>query len=119
MCDSGGSGGDDGEGAGEATKGPAVKVDVVGVEVVGDVGRFSGPGAEGVELGLWLGHVAGEVREISEISEFGAGVSVNGVPALVDFHGDGDFFLCGDLDEGVVFGEGFDDGLGDEDVHAE
>ena len=111
-----GGGSGDGDGAGEALKGPAVEVDVVGVEVVGDVGGFSGPGTKAFELGLRLAHIADEVRGISELAEFFAGVGIDGIPALVNFHGDGNVFLVGDFDEGIVLGEGFDDGLGDEDV---
>ena len=76
-----------------------MKVDVVGVEVVGNVGRSAGPGAERVELGFGLGHVAGEVRRITEVTEFFPGIGVNGVPAFVDLHGNGDVLLAGDFDE--------------------
>ena len=67
-------------------------------------------------MGFWLAHVADEVRGVSELAEFLAGIGVDGVPALVNFHGDGDVFLPGDFEEGVVFGEGFNDGFGDENV---
>lgn len=95
-----------------------MEVDVVGVEVVGNVRGLPGPGAEGLKLGFRLAHVADEVRGVSELAEFLAGVGIDGVPAFVNLHGDGDVFFVGDFDEGVMLGEGLDDGFGDEDVKA-
>mmetsp|Transcript_35275 Transcript_35275/g.112207 ORF Transcript_35275/g.112207 Transcript_35275/m.112207 type:complete len:332 (-) Transcript_35275:139-1134(-) len=97
---------------------PDVEVHVVGVEVVGDVGGLAGPGLEGLELVLGLGHVAGEVGEGPEVLDPVAGVGVDRVEALVHL----------DLHEDVVLGrrghqlavvfQRLHGRLGDEHVHA-
>ena len=69
-------------------EGPLAEVHVVAVQVVGYVGGLAGPGFEGVELVLRLGHVAGHVLEGAEGEGAVAGVGVEGVEALVDFDAD-------------------------------
>lgn len=56
-----------------------VDVDVVRVEVVGDVRVPSGPGFEGRELRFGLRHVGVEVVEVAQLLCFGPGVGVCGV----------------------------------------
>ena len=51
-----------------------MEVDVMGVEIVADVAGDPGPDAEALELGFRLAHVAIEVRSLSELTEFFAGV---------------------------------------------
>lgn len=91
---------------------------MVGIEVVADVTGFAGPAAEGVELGLRLAHVGVEVAEMAEGGDAIAGIGVDGVPALVHFHGAEDALFFGGADEFVMVGEGLDEGFGNEDVTA-
>lgn len=114
----GGGGGDlDGDVAELLDHGVA-DVDVVAVEVVGDVRVLAGPRLEGLELVLGLGHVAVEVVEVAELLGAEAGVPVGGVEALVVLDEDVDALLVGALDELDVVLQQLDGGLGDEDVDA-
>jgi len=113
----GGRGGD-ADGTGAAFESPAMEVDVMGVEVVGNVGGLAGPGAKTFELGLGLAHVAGEVGGIAELAEPLSGVGVDGIPAFVNFGGDGDTVLVGDFDESIVFRESLHNGFGNEHMQA-
>ena len=88
-------------------------VDVVRVEVVGDVALRAGPGFERLELGAGLAHVAVEVVEGAEGRGAGAGVGVGGVEALVVFDVDEDVVLAGLVLEVLVLGEVLDGWLCD------
>jgi hypothetical protein len=58
-------------------------VNVVRVEVVGDVRVDTGPGLERLELELWLGHVRAVKVEVSELLGSRSGVVVSRVESLV------------------------------------
>ncbi len=113
----GGGGGDlDGEVA--VLDHGVANVDVVAVEVVGNVRLPAGPGLEGVELVLGLGHVAVPIVEVAQLLGLEAGVRVGRVEALVVLDEDVDALCLGPLDELLVVLEQLDGGLGDEDVDA-
>ena len=93
-------------------------VDVVRVQVVGDVAFRAGPGFERLELGFGLAHVAVEVVEVAEGLCSGAGVGVGGVEALVVFDVDEDVVLAGLVEEVLVMGEELDGWLCDQNMDA-
>lgn len=93
-------------------------VDVVAVEVVGDIGVNSGPGLESLELRLGLRHVRVEVVEVAELLGLEAGVGVSRVETLVVLDKDVDALLLGGLNESLVVLELLDSGLGEQDVDA-
>ena len=88
-------------------------VDVVRVQVVGDVALRAGPGLERLELGFGLAHVAGEVGEGAEGVCAASGVGVGGVEAFVVFDVDEDGVLAGMAEEVLVLGEELDGWLCD------
>ena len=93
-------------------------VDVVRVEVVGDVAVLPRPRFERLELGFGLAHVAVKVVEVAERFCSGAGVIVGGVEALVVFDVDEDVVGAGVAEELLVLGEMLDGWFGNEDVNA-
>lgn len=93
-------------------------INMMAVEVVGDITLLAGPGLEGLELELGLAHVGVEVVEVAEGFGLCAGIGVGGVEALMVLDEDEDVVFARGLDERDVFGEGLDGGLGDEDVDA-
>ncbi len=93
-------------------------VDVVAVEVVGNVRLAAGPRLEGVELVLGLRHVRVPVVEVAEVLGLEARVRVRRVEALVVLDEDVDALFLGALDELLVVLEELDGGLGDEHVDA-
>lgn len=93
-----------------------VDVDVVGVEVVGDVALLAGPGLEGLKLALGLAHVGVEVVEVAEVFGLGARVRVGGIEALVVLDVDEDAVLARLLEEGEVVLQQLCGGLRDHDV---
>ena len=70
-------------------------VDVVAVEVVGDIGLLACPGLEGVELVLGLRHVRVPVVKIAEVLGLEARIGVRGVEALVVLNEDVHALLLG------------------------
>lgn len=93
-------------------------VDVVAVEVVGDVRVGAGPGAERPQLVLGLGHVGVKVVEVAELPGAEAGVCVGRVEALVVLDEDVDALCARAPQQLLVVGQALDGRLGDEDVDA-
>jgi hypothetical protein len=63
-----------------------MEVDMMGVEVVRDIGRFSCPGLECVKLVLWLRHVTVEEGERAQMLDPIPSIGIDRVKALVKFH---------------------------------
>jgi hypothetical protein len=91
-------------------------VDVVRIQVVGDVAVAAGPGLEGLQLELRLAHVTVEVVEVAQAAGFGAGVRVRRVEALVVLDEDEDAVLARLLEEVQVVRQQLGGRLGDQDV---
>lgn len=88
----------------------------MGIQVVGNIALHARPGFEGLELRLWLRHVAVEVIEISQRLRFEACICVGWVVALVVLDVDeyAVFLCCGK--EGLMMLERLDCGFCDQDV---
>ncbi|KAH6611314.1 hypothetical protein Trco_001334 [Trichoderma cornu-damae] len=93
-------------------------VDVVAVEVVGNVRLLAGPRLERLQLRLGLRHVRIEVVPVAQRLRPEAGVGVGGVEALVVLDEDEDAPLAGPARELGVVLQQLDGGLGDQDVDA-
>src|SRR3989304_6357155 len=70
------------------THAPHVEVNMVGVEIVTDVARSTGPRAKRLQLVFGLAHVRREKAELAQLANSVAGIGVDRVPTLVDLHGD-------------------------------
>lgn len=88
-------------------------IDVVRVEVVGDIGVAARPGLERLQLALGLAHVAVEVVEVAHGAGLEAGVGIGRVEALVVLDEDEDTGFAGRLDQGEVVGQLLGGRLGD------
>eukprot|EP00128_Syssomonas_multiformis_P006124 Colp12_sorted_trinity150504_noHs@15348 len=76
----------DTHGPSNAVHSPAVDVNMVGVQVVGDVRGAACPVLERVQLSLRLGHKAVEVSKVSQCANARAGILINGIEPLVVFN---------------------------------
>lgn len=88
-------------------------IDVVRVEVVGDIGVAARPGLERLQLALGLAHVAVEVVEVSHGAGLEASVGVGRIEALVVLDEDEDAGFTGRFDQGEVVGQLLGGGFGD------
>ncbi len=83
---------------GKTARSPAMKVDVMRVQVVADVARLASPLLEGDELLLGLTHVRVEVAELAQLLlDALFGIGVHGIIALVHFNGAQYVVLDGEL----------------------
>ena len=96
-----------------------MKVDVVRVEVVGDVGGAPGPRAKGLELVLGLRHVRVHVSKATHLADAVARVDVDRIKALVDLHHAQHPGLLRRLLQREVVSKGLHRGFGHKDVEPE
>lgn len=95
-----------------------VDVDVVGVEVVGDVAIFASPCLECLKLALRLAHVGVKVVEVTELLGPESCVGIGGVVALVMLDVYKDIVLLSLFEELLVVLEQLDGWFCDKNVNA-
>mmetsp|Transcript_13222 Transcript_13222/g.23649 ORF Transcript_13222/g.23649 Transcript_13222/m.23649 type:complete len:317 (-) Transcript_13222:59-1009(-) len=98
---------------------PFRKINVMRVQIIGNIRRLARPSLEGFQLVLRLRHVSVHVLKVAKLRPGAiACIGVKGIPSLVHFHGDQYILLLGGLDEVYVMFESLDDGFGYHDVHS-
>ena len=112
--------GRDPHGFGNPVQGPFGPIDVMGIEIIGNIGRFSRPGLEGFELMFGLGHVGREVLKVAHggAARAIAGIGIEGIQSFVDFDGHQDVVLGGRGTQGLVLCERLHNGFGHHDVQS-
>mmetsp|Transcript_28456 Transcript_28456/g.77060 ORF Transcript_28456/g.77060 Transcript_28456/m.77060 type:complete len:299 (+) Transcript_28456:556-1452(+) len=109
----------DPNGSGHPGQGPLAPINVVGIQIVGNVRGLPGPGLEGFQLVLGLTHVGVHVLKVAEAAPDSIpGIGVERIEALVDLDSDQDPLFGGGLGQLLVVLQGLNDGFRDHHVHA-
>ena len=104
--------GGDADTPGHTLHAPDVEINVVAVEVVGDVTAYTSPGLECLQLELGLTHVACKKVKLAQLLYSHPGIVVDRVKSLVNFNLKQNILLPGLLHQLLVLGERLHHGLG-------
>jgi hypothetical protein len=65
-----------------------MKIDMMRVEIITNIRALTCPAFECNELLLRLAHMSVEIRKVPKTANTLTGISINGIPSLVDFNSD-------------------------------
>mmetsp|Transcript_31832 Transcript_31832/g.52464 ORF Transcript_31832/g.52464 Transcript_31832/m.52464 type:complete len:293 (+) Transcript_31832:504-1382(+) len=102
-----------------ARQGPLREINVMGIEIVRNIGRLTSPRPEGIELMFGLRHVGIEVLKVAQTGPSTiASIGIERIETFVNFHSHQDVIFFGSLGQHLVMLQGLNNWLGYHHVHA-